>query len=387
MSFNFDDNISRTGTDSLKYDGRVAVFGNDDVLPMWVADMDFATPDTITQALTARATHPIYGYTVPPESLYDALIGWMKQRHHWQVEREWIMLTPGVVPSLNATVMALTRPDEGVIVQPPVYFPFFSAVTNTSRRLIENPLRLEKNRYIIDFEHLEQCASRACLLLLCSPHNPVSRVWQKDELAQVLDIASRHKLTIISDEIHADLIYPEFQHQALATLTDNPSNIITAISPSKTFNIAGLGLSALIVADPIRRAAIQKILDMIHMSAANPFSLVAFEAAYRSGSAWIDSLLTYLQTTRDAVVSYIRNELPEIGIIQPEGTYLIWLDCRGLGMCDLQLQQFLVNEAKVGLSAGISFGAGGEGFMRMNIGMPRKNVMAALKRIRDALER
>lgn len=386
MRFNFDDDICRTGTDSLKYDGRAAVFGADDVLPMWVADMDFATPETITLALAARATHPIYGYTVAPDSLYDALIGWMKQRHHWQIEREWIMLTPGVVPSLNATVMALTRPDEGVIVQPPVYFPFFSAVTNTSRRLIENPLRLENSRYAIDFEHLEQCASSARLMLMCSPHNPVGRVWQKDELTQVLDIAYRHKLTIISDEIHADLIYPEYQHHVLATLTDDPSNIITAVSPSKTFNIPGLGLSALIVPDPTRRATIQKILEMIHMSAANPFSLVAFEAAYHGGGAWLESLLTYLQNTRDAVTTYIKRELPEIRLIQPEGTYLLWLDCRGLGMNDKRLQQFLINEAKVGLSTGISFGAGGEGFMRMNIGTPRKNVMAALKRIRDALD-
>ncbi|WP_366910487.1 PatB family C-S lyase [Methylotenera sp.] len=324
--------------------------------------------------------------TVPPDSLYDALIGWMKQRHHWQIEREWIMLTPGVVPSLHAAVMALTRPDEGVIAQPPVYSPFFSAATKTSRRLIENPLRIVNDSYGIDFEHLEQCASHARLLLLCSPHNPVGRVWQKGELVQVLDIARRHNLAIVSDEVHADLIYPEYRHHALATLTDDPTNIITAIAPSKTFNIPGLGLSALIVPDPTRRAAIQKILDMIHMSAANPFSLVAFEAAYRGEGAWLESLLAYLQNTRDAAAVYIKRELPEIRIIQPEGTYLLWLDCRGLGMNDKRLQQFLVNEAKVGLSTGISFGTGGEGFMRMNIGTPRKNVMTALKRIRDALD-
>ena len=298
--FNFDDDISRTSTASLKYDGSASVFGADDVLPMWVADMGFATPEAITQALTARAAHPIYGYTVSSNSLYDALIGWMKQHHHWQIASEWIMLTPGVLPSLNAAVMVLTRPDEGVIVQPLVYFPFFSATTKTSWRLIENPLRLENDRYGVDFEHLEQCASHARLLLLCSAHNPVGRVWQKDELAQVLDIAHRHNLAIVSDEIHADLIYPEYRHHALATLTDDPTNIITVVAPSKAFNIPGLGLSALIVPDPTRRAAIQKILDMIHMSAANPFSLVAFEAAYRGGGAWLESLLAYLQNTRDA---------------------------------------------------------------------------------------
>jgi cystathionine beta-lyase len=386
LSFNFDDDIIRASTSSLKYDGRASVFGTDDVLPMWVADMDFAAPEAVTRALQARAAHPIYGYTLAPDSLFDALIDWMKKRHHWQIEREWIVLTPGVVPSLNAVVMALTRPDEGVIVQPPVYFPFFSAVTKTHRRLVENPLHLENGCYGIDFNNLEQCACNASLLLLCSPHNPVGRVWRKNELAQLMDIAQRHNLTIVSDEIHADLVYPEYRHHALATLADEPANIVTAVAPSKTFNIPGLGLSALIIPDPARRAAIQKVLDMIHMSAANPFSLVAFEAAYREGDSWLESLLTYLQKTRNAAAAYIERELPEIRMIQPEGTYLLWLDCRGLGMDDKRLHKFLINEAKLGLSTGISFGAGGAGFMRMNIGTPRKNVITALKRIREALD-
>lgn len=386
MSFDFDREISRAGTSALKYDGREAYFGTDDVLPLWVADMDFAAPEAVTRALMERAAHPIYGYTLQPDSLYEALIAWMEKRHHWPIKREWIVFTPGVVPSLNAVVMALTEPGEGVLVQPPVYFPFFSAATKTGRRMVQNPLPLGDGRYRIDFDHLEQCARDARLLLLCSPHNPVGRVWQPDELARVLEIARRHRLTILSDEIHADLIYPEYRHHALATLTDNPADIVTAIAPSKTFNIPGLGLSALIVPDPERRAAIRKVLDMVHMSAANPFSIAAFEAAYREGEPWLESLLVYLQQTRDAVASYLERELPQIRLIQPEGTYLLWLDCLALGMNDDALKHFMIHQAKVGLSPGVAFGMGGKGFMRLNIGAPRRVVMEALERLKKAIQ-
>jgi cysteine-S-conjugate beta-lyase len=382
----FDRIIRREGTSSLKHDGKAGVFGTDDVLPMWVADMDFAAPEAVTKALEARAAHAVYGYTLMPDSLYDALIGWMKKRHRWQIEREWIVLTPGVVPSLNVAVMALTCPGEGVIVQPPVYPPFFSAVNKTGRCLVENPLQCRNGRYLMDFDHLEQCAHNARMLLLCSPQNPVGRVWQPEELKTMLDIASRHDLTILSDEIHADLVYPEFRHHMLASMADNPANIVTAVAPSKTFNIPGLGLSALIVPDARRRAEIGKVLDMIHVSAANPFSIAAFEAAYREGEAWLASLLAYLKETRDEAASFIERELPEICLTRPEGTYLLWLDCRKLGMSDKELQRFFVHHAKVGMSPGISFGTGGNGCMRMNIGAPRQVVMTALQHIREALD-
>ena len=385
LSFDFDRVIPREGTSALKYDGREAYFGTSDVQPLWVADMDFAAPEAVTRALIARATHPIYGYTLPPEGVYAALIDWMKTRHAWAIQREWIVLVPGVVPSLNAVAMALTEPDEGVIVQPPVYFPFFSAATKTGRRLVQNPLKLDNSRYSIDFEHLEQCAQEAKLLLLCSPHNPVGRVWQPEELKRVLDIAHRHDLTILADEIHADLIYPEYRHHALATLTDDVTNIVTAIAPSKTFNIPGLGLSALIIPDPARRAKINKVLDMVHMTAGNPFSLVAFEAAYREGAPWLESLMAYLQQTRDEVTDYIEKELPKIRLIQPEGTYLIWLDCREFGMDDAELKRFMIHEAGLGLSPGVAFGMGGSGFMRMNIGAPRSLVMEALGKLKAAI--
>ena len=388
LSFDFSRDISRSGTASLKYDGRQNMFGTAEVIPLWVADMDFPAPPAVTAALAARAAHPIYGYTIYPDSLYQALIHWLKQRHGWEVQREWIVMCPGVVPTLHAAVMAYAGPGASVIVQPPVYFPFFSAVTSTGGQLILNPLRLENGRYTIDFDHLEQCAAGARLLLLCSPHNPVGRVWSKSELERLLQIAEKHNLVVFSDEIHADLVYPENKHCMLSLLAGNSPNIVTAVAPSKTFNIPGLNLSVLIVPDQERRTAIVQAFDTMHVSASNPFSIVAFEAAYREGEAWLDELLVYLRDTRDFVEKYLTTHLPEIRLIQSEGTYLLWLDCRALGTAlgktDAQLKHFFVHEAHVGMSPGALFGETGSGFMRMNIGAPRHVIAAALENIKKA---
>ena len=349
MSFDFDAPIPRDNTDSVKHDGRADYFGTPDVLPLWVADMDFAAPAEITQALLARAAHPVYGYSRYPDAMFTALIDWMRVRHGWPVERDWIMPAPGVVPSLHAAVLAFSEAGQGVIVQPPVYFPFFSAVTATGRKLIENPLRLQEGRYAMDFAHLEQCARDARLLLLCSPHNPVGRVWTREELAQLLDIAERHDLVVLSDEIHHDLIYPGQRHPVLATLTDNASRVVTAAAPSKTFNIPGLGLSVLISPDPARRAALAKAFDLLHAGNYNPFSSAAFAAGYQHGAAWLDALMAYLAQTRDYAIAFAREHLPGIRVIEPEGTYLLWLDCRELrtarGWDDLALKRFCVVQA------------------------------------------
>lgn len=389
----FDQPIAREHTQSLKYDGRAATFGTGDVLPMWVADMDFAVPEAISKALQTRAAHPVFGYSIAPESLYQALIDWLLVTHDWQVQREWIVLTPGVVPSLNLVVAALTAEQAGVIVQPPVYFPFFSAVTNQNRRLIQNPLLLTDDgdlSYQMDMTQLEECAKDAELLLLCSPHNPVGRVWQKDELQALLAIADKHDLTILSDDIHADLVYSDAQHIPLSRLSLETGSqashrIITAVSPSKTFNIPGLGLSALIIPNEAHRRAIQTHLQRMGVSVTNPFNLVAFEAAYREGGEWRHALMAYLQDTRDEAIAFIHEHLPDIRVIRPQATYLLWLDCRALQLDDAALNRFFVEEAKLGLSPGAIFGRGGEGFMRMNIGTPKANVMAALSRLKAAL--
>ena len=387
MSIDFNHEILRTGTASVKHDGRAAYFGTPDVLPLWVADMDFPAPEAVTRALSERAAHPVYGYTFYPDSMYEALIEWLKKRHHWEVQREWIIMAPGVVTSLHAAVMAFAQPGESVIAQPPVYFPFFSAVTTTERQLVLNPLHLENGRYSIDYEHLEQCAAAgAKLLLLCSPHNPVGRVWNKNELTEILRIAKNYNMVVLSDEIHADLVYHGHRHVTLATLTHQPDNIITAIAPSKTFNIPGLGLSCMIVSNPEHRAALRKVFDTLHIGHSNPFSIAAFEAAYRDGEAWLDNLLVYLNENKEFVSRYLAEHLPSIKLVQPEGTYLLWLDCKDLGMNDNQLKDFFVQHAKVGMNPGTVFGDGGSGFMRLNIGSPRHIIADALNRIANALK-
>ncbi len=385
MSFDFDREISREGSHSVKYDGRAAYFGTADVQPLWVADMDFAAPDAVTRALQQRAAHPIYGYTLYPDSLYEALVSWLESRHGWKVQREWIMLCPGVVPSLHAAALAFAGPGEKVVIQSPVYFPFFSCVTNTGRTLVTNPLRVENGRYRMDLAHLEQCAEEgARLLLLCSPHNPVGRVWSRAELQDLLRIACRHELAILSDEIHADLIYPGSKHTPLAVLAQESDAVVTAVAPSKTFNIPGLGLSALIVPNPAHRTALHRVFDTLHVHASNPFSIAAFEAAYREGSPWLDALLDYLAETRTAVRAFLQERLPAINLVEPEGTYLIWLDCRGLGMNDKELRHFFVHQSKVGMNPGTVFGTDGSGFMRMNIGAPRRLILQALERTAQA---
>lgn len=387
LSFDFDRLIPRAGTDSVKWDGRRAYFGTEDVLPLWVADMDFAAPEAVTRALAARAAHPVYGYTRFPDSAFEALIGWMKARHGWRVEREWIVMAPGVVPSLHAAALAFAEAGEGVIVQPPVYFPFFSSVTTTGRRLIENPLRLDAGRYAMDFEHLAECAAQpgARMLMLCAPHNPVGRVWRPDELREVSRIAGRHGLVVLSDEIHHDLVYPEHRHTPLALLAEDPAQVVTAVAPSKTFNIPGLGLSALIAPDPVLREKLRRAFDLLHVVGANPFSIAAFTAAYREGGPWLDALMAYLAGTRDAVTAYLDAHLPGIRPVRSEGTYLMWLDCRGLGLDDAALKRFFIERARVGMNPGTVFGAGGSGFMRLNLGAPRALVLEALERMSRAL--
>lgn len=382
---NFDLEINRTKSSSLKYDGRQGMFGNTEVIPLWVADMDFAAPIAVTKALSERAIHPVYGYTLYPDSLYESLIEWLEHHHGWHgVHRDWIVMCPGVVPSLHAAAMAFSEPGESIIVQPPVYFPFFSAVTSTGRNLVLNPLLIENKRYTIDFDHLEKCAEKARILFLCSPHNPVGRVWNKTELENIIRIAKEYNLVVFSDEIHADLVFSGNKHQILAALAEDPGNIITAVAPSKTFNIPGLNLSALIIPDKKHRTLVMQAFEILHISASNPFSIVAFEAAYREGESWLIKLLAYLQDTRDFVEQYLIKYLPKIKLIKPEGTYLLWLDCRKLGMNDAQLKDFFINEAGVGMSPGTLFGEGGQGFMRMNIGTPRHIIATALENIRKA---
>jgi cystathionine beta-lyase len=386
MTINFDKIISRENTNSVKFDGRQQYFGTADVSPLWVADMDFDVPECVTQALRERINHPVFGYTLYPESIYQSIIEWFQRRHQWTIEREWIVFAPGVVPSLFAAAQAFAKEGEGVIVQSPVYFPFFSAVMTNNRKLINNPLREVDDCYEMDFEHLEHCAQQgAKLLMLCTPHNPVGRVWSEAELQQVLDISRRYDLTILSDDIHCDLIYSGVKHTMLGRLAQPGDKIITTIAPNKSFNIPGLGLSALVIPNATERNAMKHMFESLHVGNYNPLSIVAFEAAYREGDVWLDALMHYLENTRDFAADFIVREIPQIKLIKPEATYLLWLDCRRLGMNDAQLRDFFVRECKIGMNPGAVFGEGGNGFMRMNIGTQQARVAHALNNIQQAV--
>lgn len=391
MKLDFDKKIERDNTASVKFDGRQQYFGVSEITPMWVADMDFSVPECVTKAILARASHPIFGYTRYPDTLYRSIIDWFERRHGWKIERDWIVMAPGVVPSLHAACLAFTQAGEGVIVQPPVYFPFFSAVTTTQRQLILNPLQLIDGRYEINFVELESLAPQAKLLILCSPHNPVGRVWSGDELLEVLRIAKKFNLIILSDDIHADLIYPGYRHTMLASLLTTEyadfinSNVITTVAPSKTFNIPGLGLSSIIVPNPEHRKALQKAFELLHVNNTNPFSIAAFEAAYQHGDEWLDTLMVYLEGNKSFALSYIAKEIPKLKIIEPEGTYLLWLDCSALQLSDNQLRDFFIRECKVGMNPGTVFGKGGSGFMRMNFGTQRAVLEQALLQIKHSI--
>ncbi|MFV8569612.1 MalY/PatB family protein [Marinobacter sp. SBS5] len=390
VAMDFDQPIERENTASVKFDVRKAVFGRDDVIPVWVADMDFAAPEAVTAALKARAEHPVYGYTIFPDSLYQSIMDWFAERHNWRIEKDWILMAPGVVPSLHAACMAYAEPGEGVIIQPPVYPPFFSSVQQSGRTVIENPLvqDAETGQYRMDLQHLEQCAAQpdARILMFCSPHNPVGRVWSEAELKAVLDIARRHQLVVLTDEIHCDLVYPDKPaHTMLARLAGADDVLVTAIAPSKSFNMPGLGLSALVIPDSKRRQAMKAVFDSLHLPQCNPFSVAGFEAGYRQGGEWLDHLMAYLQANRDYVLEQVAARWPGIRVAAPEGTYLMWLDCRELGLDDAGLKRFFVKQAGVGLNPGITFGEPGSGFMRLNIGCPRAVLEQVLARVEAAL--
>lgn len=380
--------FSREDTCSVKFDARKAVFGREDVIPLWVADTDFAAPEAVTDALVRRARHPAYGYTLFPDSLYAAMIDWFRDHHQWAIQREWIAMAPGVVPTLHAAAMAFAGEGEGVIIQPPVYPPFFSSIRKAGRRVVENPLVERDGRYQMDLDHLAECAADPSVkvLFLCSPHNPVGRVWTKEELESVLEIARVHNVVVISDEIHADLVYPDRPgHRMLATLSRPDDPLLTTVAPSKTFNIPGLGLSAVVSERQDLLKQLNGVFDSLHMVQCNPFSIAAFEAGYRHGADWAAAMMDYVRGNRDFVLGFVKQWLPEIRVPDPEGTYLLWLDCRALGLDDAGLKRFMVEKAGVGLNPGITFGSQGSGFMRLNLGSPLAVIRQAMEQIEVAV--
>jgi cystathionine beta-lyase len=386
MKYNFDEIIPRENTSCYKYDWRKDIFGTEDVIPMWVADMDLKTPAFIIDALKQRLEHEILGYTFRPDSFYESIINWNHRRNQWNIKKEWISFSPGIVPALNMIVMGFTEPGDKVVVQTPVYFPFFTAVTNHKRKLVKNPLKLVNGRYVMDFEHLERVMDEQVkLFILSSPHNPTGNVWHKEELMKLADICMRNNTIIVSDEIHSDLIFPGQKHLPLASISkDIAENTLTCMAPSKTFNLAGLSTSYIISSNEQLLKKFSRVVEHVHVGSGNIFGNIALEAAYNNGDEWVDELMEYLQKNVDYMDQFLKSNLPQIKMIVPEGTYLVWLDFRELNLSNQELKDFLIHEAKLGLSDGPIFGKDGSGFERINVGCPRVILNEAMNRLLKA---
>jgi cysteine-S-conjugate beta-lyase len=386
MKYNFDHIIPRKNTNSVKFDMSKQLFGKEDILPLWVADMDFATPEFIRKAVIKRAEHEIYGYTFRGEGFFSSILNWMKIRHDWEVKKEWISFSPGIVPALNFSIQAFSKPGDSVIIQPPVYFPFFTAVEDHGRKILHNQL-LEKNgRYSIDFEDFEKKAKNASMFLFCHPHNPVGRVWNKEELKRLVNICQQNNVVIISDEIHSDLMLNGNKHIPLLKIEGAREITISFFAPSKTFNLAGLSTSFGICSNNDLKKKFDKQIDQLHIGMGNIFGAVALEAAYTKGADWLDALLLYLSNNLKFLVEFISQRLPVIKVIEAEASYLIWLDFRKLNMNDKDLKEFIINKAGIGFNDGPMFGNEGSGFQRINIALPRKKLEEALLKLEEAIK-
>ncbi len=387
MEYNFDEQINRENTASYKYDLRDVYFGKKDVIPMWVADMDFKTPSFIIEAIRNRLDHEILGYTFRPDSFYESVANWMKRRHGWDVKKEWISFSPGIVPALNLAVLAFTQPGDKIIVQKPVYFPFFPAIESHGRILVNNPLQFEGGKYKMDFEDLvRKTDSRAKMIMLCSPHNPTGNVWEFEDIRRLTEICLERKILILSDEIHSDLVFKDNRHIPTASLSPEISEItFTCVAPSKSFNLAGLSTSAVITSNMTLKERYDRMIEDIHVGGGNLFGFIALEAAYNNGEKWLNALMEYLEDNLHYLIRYLRENIPSIKPVIPEATYMVWLDCRELGLGDKELNQFMIHEAGLGLSDGTIFGKEGSGFQRINIGCPRAVLVNALHKLKNAV--
>lgn len=394
-TYNFDKIINRKGTNCLKYDYAVERGKPADVLPLWVADMDFTVSEEITKSLHAAVDHGIYGYTQPKDAYYNAITNWMEKNHNWKTKREWIMKTPGVVFALGAAVKAFTKPGDAVLIQNPVYYPFTNIIRDNDRRVIDNTLVYEKrvtegkSQYSIDYEDFERkiVQENIKLFILCNPHNPVGRVWNREELQYLGEICLRHHVIVVSDEIHNDFVYPGFEHTVFANVDPRFAEFtVTCTAPSKTFNLAGLQISNIFISNETLREAFQKEIDKTGYDEPNALGAVACEAAYRGGQEWLDQLRAYLLENLNFLRAYLQEKIPQIHLVEPEGTYLVWLDCSELGISGKELDQFIVEKAGLWLDGGAMFGPSGADFQRVNIACPRATLELALDKLKTAVD-
>ena len=385
---NFNIVVNRKNTNCLKYDFAVRRGRPENVLPLWVADMDFKVAPEITQAIEKRVAHGIFGYSEVKEEYFEAVAAWMEQKHGWHVKEDWLVKTPGVVFALAMAVQAFTEPGDAVIIQQPVYYPFSEVIADNGRRIVDNTLELkEDGKYHINFEDFEQKVkeNHVKLFLLCSPHNPVGRVWTKEELKKIAAICRKYDVIVVSDEIHEDFVF-NGKHQVFADLSEDAKNrTITCTAPSKTFNLAGLQVSNIWIANPKLREKFKKQIAAAGFSQLNTLGLTACEAAYRYGGEWHAELLGYLKSNLNFLREFLQTRLPEVKLIEPEGTYLVWLDFGSLGLTEEQREELLTKKAGIWLDSGAIFGAAGEGFERINIACPRSILKDALERIERAV--
>lgn len=391
MKYNFDLICDRSGTGSIKWDIARESTGRDDIIPMWIADMDFPAARPVVEAVQQRAGHPFYGYTRPGPDVVGAVVERAQRKFNWHIEPEWVVFTPGVIPALTAAVRSLASPGDGVILQEPVYFPFFPVVETSGCRIVNNGLKLANGRYEMDYDDLEAMFSQPLetgkvkTIILCNPHNPIGRLWTKEEVTRLGEIAIRYGATVIADEIHCEILYKGYRHVPFASISEEfARNCIVCTAPSKTFNLAGLEVSAIIIPDEKLRKAFNNVRETIQPGP-SLFGYTALAAAYRHGDEWLEQVLEYLQGNLDFITAYFETRIPKIKITPPQGTYMLWLDCRPLGLDNEALTSLMKERAGVWLNDGYEFGEGGSGFQRMNIACPRPLLEEACRRIEAAV--
>ncbi|MGC8280066.1 MalY/PatB family protein [Clostridioides difficile] len=387
MNYNFNEIVDRSNNFSSKWSEMEKKYGTNDLLPMWVADMDFKAAPCIIDSLKNRLEQEIYGYTTRPDSYNESIVNWLDRRHNWKIKSEWLIYSPGVIPAISLLINELTKANDKIMIQEPVYSPFNSVVKNNNRELIISPLqKLENGNYIMDYEDIENKIKDVKLFILCNPHNPVGRVWTKDELKKLGDICLKHNVKIISDEIHSDIILKKHKHIPMASISKEfEKNTITCMAPTKTFNIAGLQSSYVILPDEKYYKLLDDAFTRIDIKRNNCFSLVATEASYNNGESWLESFLEYLESNIDFAIKYINENMPKLKVRKPEGTYLLWVDFSALGLSDEELESILVQKGKVALNQGNSFGIGGSGYQRINLACPRSMLEETLIRIKNAI--
>ena len=384
MTYNFDEIILRRGTHSYKWDTAT----EEDVLPMWVADMDFRTAPPVVEALQRRVAHGVFGYTKVPQAYYDAVVNWFGRRHAWHIEKEWIIYTTGVVPALSAIIKAFTTPGDRVLVQTPVYNCFFSSIRNNGCEVVTNPLLYQDGVYRIDFADLEEKAADPTVkvMLLCNPHNPVGRVWTRQELNRIGEICLRHNVLVVADEIHCELVYPGHTYTPFASIAEEfRKRSVTCVSPSKAFNLAGLQIANIIAPDEEMRTRIDKAININEVCDVNPFGVEALIAAYTDGEGWLDELKSYLYDNYNYLKRFFKDYLPQLPILPLEGTYLVWVDCSATNLSSKELEERLLNTEKLWINAGSMYGKEGQFFFRLNIACPRPTLIEGLNRLKHSL--